>query len=64
MKHREAGQVGTWPVLVIAIGLLALGVFSYTRLTVATKEASDLQLAADAAALAGAGGADGCAGLP
>lgn len=53
-RNREAGQVGTWPILVIAFAILALGVVVFTRLSTATKEAAEIQLAADAAALAGA----------
>lgn len=52
--RREAGQVGTWPVLVVALLVLALGVTAYTRLSTAVQEEATIQLAADAAALAGA----------
>lgn len=50
----ESGQVGTWPVLAVALGILALAVFGFVRLATGVKEAAEIRTAADAAALAGA----------
>lgn len=50
----ESGQVGTWPVLLVALSVLSLGFVLFTRMGSAVDESSSIQLAADAAALAGA----------
>ncbi|MBL8931207.1 MAG: hypothetical protein JNL54_13885 [Kineosporiaceae bacterium] len=50
----ERGQTAAWLTLVVAGGLLALGVTSFSRLARAEDQAGSIQTSADAAALAGA----------
>ena len=44
----ESGQVGTWPVLLVALSVLSLGFVLFTRMGSAVDESSSIQLAADA----------------